>query len=181
MKSIHVSLIGTGAFLLLATAVLAKVTTDYDHDVDFSKFHSFGWIRAPEMKNPLMKERVVDFVNEQMRSKNLRLVTSGEDIGIAAHAATKEKHTLQTFYDGMDGWGWHHGFGGPGIATTTVDTYEVGTLVVDLFDANTKQVIWRSVATETLSDDPEKNTKKLQDAVEDMFKKYPPKEDKKSD
>jgi len=52
---------------------------------------------------------------------------------------------------------------------------------VDLFDANSKEVVWRGVATETLSDNPEKNAKKLEDVVEDMFKQYPPKGARKGD
>jgi hypothetical protein len=42
-------------------------------------------------------------------------------------------------------------------------------------DAITKHLIWRGMATETLSGKPEKNGKKLADAVQDMFKHFPPK------
>jgi hypothetical protein len=35
--------------------------------------------------------------------------------------------------------------------------------------------IWRGTSTSTLSDKPEKNTKKIHKAVEKLFKKYPPK------
>ncbi len=57
----------------------------------------------------------------------------------------------------------------------TVETYEVGTLVVDLFDSSTKEVVWRGVATDTISDKPEKNIKETQKVIEEMFKKYPAK------
>ena len=56
-----------------------------------------------------------------------------------------------------------------------MDTYEEGTLVVDLFDMSDKRVVWRGVASETVSDNPEKNSKKVQKAVEKMFKQFPPK------
>jgi hypothetical protein len=55
-----------------------------------------------------------------------------------------------------------------------VDTPE-GTLVVDIFDHQTKKLVWRSVATNSLSGDPDKNAKKLEKTVEDMFKHFPPK------
>jgi hypothetical protein len=51
----------------------------------------------------------------------------------------------------------------------------VGTLVVDIFDSQTKKLIWRGNASETLSGDPEKNEKKLDHEVSDMFKYFPPK------
>jgi hypothetical protein len=38
-------------------------------------------------------------------------------------------------------------------------------------------LIWRGSSSETLSEKPEKNEKKLEKAVEDMFKKFPPQRD----
>jgi hypothetical protein len=173
MQFRKVSLLGLGALMLIAGMALAKVTTDYDHDANFSKYRSFSWVMEPHTKNPLMKDRIVEAINQELRAKGLTLVENGGSLDIAAHAATKEEKTLQSFYDGFPGWGWNSRFGG--TTTVTVDTYEVGTLVVDLFDSSTKQVVWRGVATDTISDDPDKNTKKLHEDVADMFKKFPPK------
>ena len=47
-------------------------------------------------------------------------------------------------------------------------------LVVDAFDGQTKHLVWRATSTETLSGDPEKNEKKLEHEVADMFKHFPP-------
>jgi hypothetical protein len=47
--------------------------------------------------------------------------------------------------------------------------------VVDLFDTRSKQLVWRGVATDTLSEKPDKNVKKLNKAVEKLFKNFPPK------
>src|SRR2546429_2425882 len=63
---------------------------------------------------------------------------------------------LPIFYNGLGG-GRRWGFGGFGDATTTVETYTVGTLVVDLFDAKTEKLIWRSSSSDTLSDKADKN------------------------
>jgi hypothetical protein len=57
---------------------------------------------------------------------------------------------------------------------TTVENTPVGTLVVDVFDGNSKKLIWRGTATDTLSSKPESNEKKLEHSVTDMFKKFPP-------
>jgi len=47
-------------------------------------------------------------------------------------------------------------------ATTTVETYKVGTLVVDLFDAKTEKLIWRSSSSDTLSDKADKHQESRQ-------------------
>jgi hypothetical protein len=49
--------------------------------------------------------------------------------------------------------------------TITVQTYTIGTLVLDMYDANTKRLIWRGTATDTLSEKPEKNENKLNKAI----------------
>jgi len=61
-----------------------------------------------------------------------------------------------------------------GTAQTTVSEYTVGTLVVDIFDAKSKQLVFRGTATDELSDKPEKNVKKVEKAAEKMFKNFPP-------
>ena len=134
---------------------------------------TFMWIKEPKTTNPLMRQRIVDDVNSALTAKGLKLVTSDADLCIAAHAATQEERTLNTFYDGFGG-GWRWRGGGFGSATTTVNTYEVGTLVVDMFDAKTKEAIWRGTSSKTLSGNPEKNAENLNKAVVKMFKDFPP-------
>jgi hypothetical protein len=66
-------------------------------------------------------------------------VESGGDVAILAMDMNQNHTTLNTYYDGFGGgWRWGGGLGG---TTTTVNTYQVGTLVVDLFDASTKKLI----------------------------------------
>ena len=61
-----------------------------------------------------------------------------------------------------------------GSSTTTVREYAVGTLVVDIFDAKSKSLLFRGTASDELSDKPEKNQKKLAKASDKMFKNFPP-------
>ncbi len=101
-------------------------------------------------------------------------VDSGGDVCIAAIKTSQTGRTLQTFYDGMGGgWRWL-GFGGFGESTTTEQDYKEGTLVVDLYDAKTKQLIWRGSAEDTLSSKAEKNEKNLDKGIAKMFKDFPP-------
>jgi len=165
--------LGVALIVVIGTAAFAQnVKTDYAKGTDFAQYKTFMWIKEPQTTNPLTKQRVIDDVNAALTARGLRLVTSNADLCIAAHAATSQNRTLNTFYDGFGG-GWRWG-GRLGSATTTVDTYTVGTLVVDIFDSKTKDAIWRGTSSKTLSGDPEKNADNLNKAVVKMFKDFPP-------
>ena len=71
-------------------------------------------------------------------------------------------------YYGRPGWG-----GGMGTTQTTVSSVTRGTLMVDIIDARAKRLIFRGTATDTMSDNPQKNEKKINKAVEKIFNKYP--------
>jgi hypothetical protein len=165
--------LGFALMMGMANAALAqKVTTDYNKGTDFAQYKTFMWIKEPNTPDTLVRQRVVEDINAALASKGLQLVTSNADLCIAAHTATKQQHTLDTFYNGFGG-GWRWG-GGFGSATTTVNTYKVGTLVVDIFDAKTKDAIWRGTSSETLSGSPQKNAGNLNKGVDKMFKDFPP-------
>jgi hypothetical protein len=151
----------------------AETHTDYDHKADFGRYHSYSWIGV-RAGNSLWVDRIQSQVDSQLAAKGWTRTDSGGDAAVAAFGKTVQQDTLQTFYNGFPGWGWM-GWGGMGTATTTVTPERVGSLTVDIFDGQTKKLIWRGTASDTLSSKPEKNDKKLADAVEDMFKHFPPK------
>jgi hypothetical protein len=160
--------------VLAAGAALANdVTTDYDHKVDFGRYHTYSWIGV-RAGNSLWQDRIMAAIDNDLAAKGWTKVASGGDAAVSAFGRTREQDTLRTFYDTFPGWGWS-GWGG-GTATTYTDRSTIGALTVDIFDANSKRLIWRGMATDTLSDKPEKNREKLEKAVEDMFKKFPPPE-----
>jgi hypothetical protein len=163
-----------GLFMLAGTASAQKIDTDFDHHADFSRYKTFLWIRQPNIKDPLAKQHVMDDVNRQLEAKGWQMVNDNADVGITANGATQQQQSLNTFYDGFPGWRWSWA---GGETQTTVSTYTVGTLVVDLFDAHTKQAIFRGTASDTLSDKQEKNDEKIDKSIEKMFAKFPPKED----
>lgn len=162
------------ATLAFAAALVASVGTDYNHHTDFSKYHTYSWIGV-RAGNQLWQDRIQTAVDTALAQKGWMKVPSGGDAAVSAFGRTREQDTLQTFYDGFPGWGWRWG-GGFGTATTTVEPQRIGTLTIDIFDGQAKQLLWRGTASDTLSSKPEKNDKRLEKNVEDMFKKFPPPE-----
>jgi len=120
--------------------------------------------------------RIKAAVNSALAAKGWTQVESGGNVSIMAMEMTSSHQTLNTYYDSFGGgWGWRGGFGGGfGDAATTEETYRVGTLVVDLFDSNTRKLIWRGSASDTLSDKSDKNIKNLDKGVNKMFDHFPP-------
>ena len=174
MKPISRTAVCTALFLVaLGTALAQQVKTDFDHRANFSQYKTYSW-QEIKPENSLWDARIKDAVDAQLAAKGWTQVNSGGDVAIVAIKTTQTQKSLQTFYDGFGGgWRWR-GFGGMGEATTTEEDYKEGTLVVDMYDAKTKQLIWRGSAEGTLSNNADKNEKNLDKGVAKMFKKFPP-------
>ena len=157
-------------FVLTAASFAEQVKTDFDHNANFGQYKTYSWEKV-QTKDPLLVGRIKSAVNASLAAKGWTQVDSGGDVSVIAMEVTHKQQTLNTFYDGFGGgWRW----GGFGDATTTTETYQVGTLVVDLFDTNTKNLIWRGSASDTLSNNANKNTKNLDKGVQKMFEHFPP-------
>ena len=167
-------------FLFAVKSSAQQVKTDYDRGANFGQYKTYSWAQV-KTKDALDVDRIKAAVNAALAAKGWTLVDSDADVSIVAMEITRNQQTLNTFYDGFGGgWGWRRfGGGGFGEATTTTETYKVGTVVVDLFDAKTKQLIWRGASSDTLSNNSEKNIKNLDKGVEKMFKQFPPGSSKK--
>src|ERR1700694_6001606 len=182
MQKIVVVLIGL-MLLVAGKASAQQVKTDYDRNANFAQYKTYSWEHV-KTQDPLNVDRIKGAVNAALAAKGWTQVDSGGDVSIVAMEITHNQQTLNTFYDGFGGgWGWRRfgggGFGGLGEATTTTETYKVGTLVVDLFDAKTKQLLWRGNSSDTLSNNSNKNIQNLDKDVEKMFNKFPPGSSKK--
>jgi len=171
--------------MVLAGVALAVAGGAWAQDVkvDFDKAANFGTIKTFSVKlgtswgNPFGEKRVTDEVTGALVAKGWTLAPEDKaDAQVVLHGATQTKRSLNTFYSGMGGYGYRGwgGMGGTGTATTTESEYTVGTLVVDIFDAKSKSLLWRGIAQDELSDKPDKNVKKLSKASDKLFKEFPP-------
>jgi len=165
------SLVGAGAFA-------QDIKVDYDKAADFTKYKTFAIKLGTSWNNPLSEKRVLAEIQQGLTEKGWTATTDDAkaDAVVVLHGATEKQKSLNTFYSGgYGGYGWRGGWGGGmSSSTTTVDEYTVGTLVVDIFDSKSKQLVYRGTATDELSNKPEKNAKKLAKASDKLFKDFPP-------
>ena len=167
--------------LLLAVActvspdVAQKVRVDYDHGFPFSHYRTYRWVALPEAQSPneqfpnqLMQERIMTFTEEALAAKGLKRVDTGGDLLVGYQMKVAEQQQFTTVGSGW-GWGW-----GSEFTTTTTETILKGTLVIDMMDPRQKQLVFQGVSSSTISSKPQKNTKKLRKAINEIFEKYPP-------
>ena len=164
---------------LAGTVAFAQdVKVDFDKDANFGKYKTFAIKVGTSWNNPISEKRVLGEIQQGLTEKGWTHASdeAKADALVVLHGATEKQKSLNTFYTGgYGGYGWRGGWGGGmGSSTTTVEEYTVGTLVVDIFDAKSKQLVYRGVAQDEISNKPEKNAKKLAKASDKLFKDFPP-------
>ena len=174
-----------GAAILWSGSILCaqSVHTDYDRHAPFNDYHTFSFSKV-QTTNPLDAQRVKNEIRGDLTYYGWKEVPSGGDVTVTAVEAEHNSKEYDSFYDGLGpgfgwgGWGgwWGGGWGGMGgDSTTSVREVPVGTLMVDLYDRHTHNMVWRGVSHESVSDNLRNDTGKLQKAIDEMFYKFPPK------
>jgi hypothetical protein len=158
------------ASAMAAVAYAQRVTTDSAPGAPFASYRTFAWTPGTPSPVSLTEQRIHAGVNAQLQARGLRQVDANPDLYVATHLATQT--VPQFIATGFSPW-WGPGWGpGPGVAT--VRSFTQGMLVVDLYDASTKKMVWRGVATKTVSGRASRNTRRLDRAITRMFERYPP-------
>ena len=152
------------------------VTYDYDPQANFSDLKTFDWMQVPEKAgiNSLVVQRVKNAVNAELKAKGLMMTSNNPDFLIAEHLGKKDQVQVTDWGYGYGRRGYRGGHRGTG--GVSVYQYEEGFLILDFVDAKSKKLIWRgSVKAEVQNvDTPEKREKRINAAVKEILKKYPP-------
>ena len=166
--------------LLVAAATACstlQVTSDWDHNVDFSKYRTFDMREGTRISDSLIEQRIERGIVSLLEAKGLRKDPNSADLLVYTHVRVSNQTQIDynTFgYGGWYGWGgWRRGGWGP--TTATVREIPVGTLIVDLVDARKKELVWRGTATDTISSDPNsRSQEKVDKALAKVFETFPP-------
>jgi len=163
-----------GVLIGAATLACSTLTTavDYDHTTNFSQFHTFQLAEGTKDPITFTQKRIDDAITTQLTSKGWQAVTSNPDILVYTHAVrgeVKQWNATSTGGWGYRGWG---GMGG-GMATATETTIPTGTLVVDLVNPKTKELVWRGTASDQISASGAEQGQ-IQNAVAKLFENFPP-------
>ena len=172
----------------LASPLLAqKVSVEYAHQVDVSKFATYRWGKnRGQLADTAEDEHIKSALDRVLQAKGLRRVDSQmADLILTYQATVKDQQQVDTYVDdddlGLGGWGWGFGWGpgwgdfGTDYTAQSLVNVRKGDLLVDIFDPRTNRMLFRGYSTGAFHSNPIKEDKLMSKAIDKMFKGFPPK------
>ena len=158
-------------------ALAQKPQIQWNDEYNFDQVETFQWQNIDEAQmataNPFMHSLIKNLLAAELATSGLTEVTSNPDVYVTYYGSTETEVQLRTdsygySYGayGMGGWGYYgYGAAGPVSSTTRQVEIQHGTLVVDIWDAATMELVWRGMVTDVMSSDQEKNEKLVAKAI----------------
>jgi len=185
---------------LVSTAALAQKTTyDYRHHEDFANLRTFSFKdsaptgrvseKTTTYDGPFMTERTNAAVAAQLEARGLKRNDRDPDVFVTTTRTFKRDFIMYSPYGYSPyGWGYPYAWGSPygvgypsgwgawGWSPSYFVEEIVGTLAVDLEDAETGRLIWRGAGTKHVHETstPSHRIRRINEEVADIFKNFPP-------
>lgn len=152
---------------LALSAALSEAPTirvQWDRKVDFSGYQSFTWIEGTAAVDPAVNQMLTETIENELAVRGIFPDEADPGLHVAYHASAREEFQVQGGYrrDWEDS------------GAIEVDSHVAGTLVIDLVDARENRVVWRAIATATVSGNPKKARARIPSVVQKMFADFPP-------
>ncbi len=172
---IFVLLMGIPICFYAQTLVSFKKT----ESVDFSSYKTYKINKVNIQNSPEFEAKkeginmLIFEINKQMSARGYTVTANDAadmliNIGIALQTVEnrREKSFRDAPYLGQRNYHWEAG-------EIVTYRYTQGTVIFDLVDVQSNELIWQAISRGTLSDKRVKNKKKIVRSVEKLFKKFP--------
>jgi len=172
--------------LACASCTAVNVRTDHKPEVNFAAFKTYAMSPGtvvglnglpPGPREQQVMDDVTAALHTTLAEKGLTEQPASPDLLVTFVAGARQRTELEAAPPPIYAtWGvspWDtSAWWGPAYQTFWSTTYTEGTLVIDLSDAKTHQIIWRSYATTQLGN--KIDSKLIQTAVQKSFEHFPP-------
>jgi hypothetical protein len=174
-------------FLLVASVVgcsAVTIQTDFDPAASgtISEYRTYAWLPHPSggdtrVNNPLVASRVETAVDQVLSSKGYSKTTAASaSFLVGYHAALDGKVDIETM-NRYYGYGYARWYGSGALITQDyVREYEEGTLIMDIVDKTSNELVWRGSAQAEVNMDvtPAERQERITNAVQLIFEEFPP-------
>jgi hypothetical protein len=168
------------AVLAGSGSALAATHSDYSKSYQLQSLKTFEFkqqhriSRDPLADNEIWANDVREALRNDLSSHGLTEVRNGDpDFYVAFYVGLKDRYDIDSvgyglpvFHRGFRGewWGWPRGY------NVWAVPYTESTLIVDVIDAHTNQLVWRGYDSDTLNmGNPDKTLTKAVDKVLSLF------------
>ena len=169
---------GTKELFLLPACLLATlaglqaaetVRVAWDSKTEFSALETYGWMSTqqpiPDEANHI---RIIEAIERAMERKGFKKAAFENAQVLLLYRAGIEQQVGAQSYQTVSPYD-------PTAVKTMMDFHreQRGTLVLEMFDGETRQIIWRAEGSEVLPK-PDKMEKAIAKAVHSLLRHYPP-------
>jgi len=153
-----------------------RIQADHSPTVNWSTYRTYAWRsaalatgRAPRDQREILDWRIRNQVETQLAAKGyVQTPSSRPDFLIDYRIEEKEKNT-----DSIGDYIRYRQSGGEaGPSEAYVFGYQEGSLILEIIDAQTQQLVWRASASAVVTSD--QSDAKLKEAVQAMLQQFPP-------
>lgn len=172
--------------MVITIGANAQVHVDFDKHIDFTKYKTFRFEPGKMIRHLGVKDTSTVFLNKYIGesvtkilvSKGMNPSNAHPDLIITYLAGAREKQDIQNYMNtpgylnpysrfyGCGGW-W-----GPQWNNFWVRKYEEGTVIIDIYDRKSGELIWRSFAVSPINNFNEQ--KFVEKEIRKSFKQFPP-------
>ncbi|HEY6331668.1 MAG TPA: DUF4136 domain-containing protein [Blastocatellia bacterium] len=163
---------------LLGTVASADTKSDYDHHFNLSRLTTWEFLRPTQApprdavgSNQIWDRDIRYDIQQQLTTDGFAMASNGQtpDFKVAYHMAAMEG------YYGSPGWGWGWGrpwgfWGYRGWGPVWGVPFEQSTLVVDIVDTRSNQLVWRGYDNRTI--DFNKSDKTISQSVDKLVMRF---------
>lgn len=126
----------------------------------------------PMINNSIANRQIREAIVNAFQSRGYALDETSPDLAVAFYASTREKLDITTWdygYPPYPGYpGWRHV-----RPWQTVTEYTEGTVIVDVINPRTRELMWRGEGRASVSEDLNRQVKELAKAAEAIIAKFP--------
>jgi hypothetical protein len=154
-----------------------RVFSDYDKDANISDYKTYSWLTEEQIEskgtnplyyNELNDKRIKQAVYEQMKKRGFTYSNETQPLEMHYHIIVEDKTLVTTEPSGYQY--------GPFFLSkqTHVYPYRQGTLIIDLMDTRTKNLVWRGWATGAIESEVSKKPEEvIRKGIEKIFELFP--------
>jgi len=170
--------------LLITSCSSVKVVTDYDSNVNFTKYKTFAFFKPGIDKakiSDLDKKRILRAIESELLAIGL---TKSEtpDMLVSIFTKSREKVNVNQNQNNFGygygygyGWGWNPWMMNGMNNNVNISQYTEGTLFVDFIDKEKKELVWQGIGSGALrKENREKKEIRIKEFVKEIISRFPP-------